>query len=143
MDNKNVIVLIYAIMDDTSTVLSVSVPKSDAKATHARSTSQNEQLARARAVALNNRRIKLKSKLEERLSELRSVMDGMSNDQIERMVGRLIETEDRHRTKLATVVDRHAQQMSQLYDEVKTLKTMLSQSAVKKITLSDVSSRSR
>eukprot|EP00966_Prymnesium_polylepis_P017918 413392-Prymnesium_polylepis.4 len=130
--------------DDMSSVLSVNIPKRDASSKSTgksgRSTSQDDQLARARNVALSNRRIKLKSKLEERLAELRRTMGDLNSDQMERVVKHLVETEDHHRTKLAHLVEKYTAQLAHVHDELKALRVTSGPSSRKHVgSLSDVS----
>jgi cysteinyl-tRNA synthetase len=81
-----------------------SIPWSDA---------QEDQLRNARAVALKNRRIRAKAKLEQRLAELRAALgDDISTPQMEKMVLKLIDTENHHRSKLAQLQEQHTQELA-------------------------------
>lgn len=79
-----------------------------------RSVKQDDQLARAREVALANRRVRTRRLLEERLAAIRAKMGDLSNEQLERAVRMLTETEDRHRSKLAALVEEHTSQLRRL-----------------------------
>ena len=79
---------------------------------------QADQLARAREIALNNRRVKTRARLEEKLSQLKLIMGDLNNDQLERTVKLLIETEDRHRSKQAALTESLTEQLKKVYEEI-------------------------
>ena len=113
----------------------------EGKGHQSRSSAQEDQLARARHVALTNRRRALKAKLETRLAEIRSYLGDMSGDQLEKAVRLLVETEDRHRAKLSSLTESLTEQLKKVYDELHALKKGAEKSQSKRVgTLSDVSS---
>ena len=113
-----------------------------------RSNAQTDQLARAREVALHNRRVKLKAKLEQRLAELRSKLPDLRNDQLEKVVRHLIELEDHHRTKLADATELWNKRLQSIFDEMHAMRKGMfdgkPRSSGKSVgTLSDVSKLTR
>ena len=126
--------------DDDDTEVSISFSK-DPTSKGGRSKTQDEQLAAAREVALNNRRQKLRVKLEARLVELRSKMGDLHNDQLERVVTHLIQVEDRHRTKLHEAQESMNEKLKLIHTELHALKKAKEHRAPAKSvgTLSDVS----
>ena len=127
---------------DNDTEVSISFSR-DPNSRGGRSKTQEEQLAAAREVALNNRRQKLKVKLEARLVELRSKMGDLHNDKLERVVSHLIQVEDRHRTKLHEAQESMNEKLQLIHAELVTLKKAASKEhrvPAKSVgTLSDVS----
>jgi len=90
-----------------------------------RTLSQDDQLARAREVALNNRRRKLRAKLETRLAELRGIMGDLNEEQLERVVENLVLTEDRLRTKLNVLTEKHIEELKNIHAEVRRISKMI------------------
>ena len=122
-------------MPRDESVISVDIDsKSD------RSDLQVDQLAKARHVALQNRRSKLKAKLEAKLSTLRAALGDLPNDQLKRVGELLVETEDRHRTKYTAMIGEMMTAVNKIHAEVKTLRSLLEKQPAKHATLSDVSS---
>ena len=130
--------------DDDESIVTINFKdvKSSRHGDGERSVAQHDQLARAREVALNNRRVKLRAKLEARLLELRSIMGDQSNEQLIRAVKHLTETEDRLRTKQAALTEKYNEQVKQVYDELRSIrKAMEATTGGKRIVpLSQVSS---
>ena len=117
--------------------------KSDPLSKGGRSHSQESQLAAARQVALDNRRKKLKVKLEAKLAELRSKIGDLRNDQLERVIKHLVETEDHHRSKLNDLTQISNQKLDGIHNELHAIrKAMYGEPSRTKsmATLSDVSS---
>ena len=105
-----------------------------------------DQLALAREKSLYNRRQKLKVKLEIRLAELRSKLGYIHDDQLERVVKHLIETEDHHRSKLNDHTEHFNKKLNDIHNSLHTISKMMvhrGRSAKSTATLSDVSSLSR
>ena len=124
--------------DDMSSVISFNLPKDGKSTDKNRSASQNAQLARAREVALKNRRAKALEATEARLVSLRAAMgNNVTSDQMCGLVKHLAEVEDRHRTKLASIVEKYTQHLGKVYDELKSVRTRASTKGVG--TLSDIS----
>ena len=106
-----------------------------------RSLKQADQLARAREIALNNRRVKTRARLEEKLSQLKLIMGDLNNDQLERTVKLLIETEDRHRSKQAALTESLTEQLKKVYEEIHKVRKDVEKATSKRVrTLSDVRS---
>ena len=76
---------------------------------------QERQLANAREVALRNRRERLQTKLQTRLSELNSQL-GLSGTQMENMAKAMMEQEETLRTKMNV----HLKEISTQLRELKT-----------------------
>jgi DNA anti-recombination protein RmuC len=127
---------------DTDTEVSIDF-KSDPVSKGGRSKSQEDQLAAARQIALDRRRQKLKVKLEAKLADLRSKLGDLRNDQLERVVKHLIETEDHHRSKLNELHQTFNQTLDGIHSELNSIKKskLHNEHSRKSIsTLSDVSS---
>lgn len=127
---------------DTSTEISIDFSR-DPSSKGGRTSAQDDQLARARETALKNRRVKLRDKLETRLADLRRKLGDLGNDQLERVVRHLIETEDRHRSKLADMTDHMNKTLQYIHDELRAIRKGDSKSRASvgssAVTLSDVS----
>ena len=106
---------------DTSTVISIDF-ENDPGSKGGRTSAQNEQLERARNKALYNRRVKLKAKLEQRLSELRAKLPDLRSDQLERVVKHLVETEDHHRGKLNDLTEMMNKRLQSIFDELHAIR---------------------
>lgn len=126
--------------DDNDTEVSITFTK-DPTSKGGRSKTQDEQLAAARQVALDNRRRKLKVKLEQRLVDIRSKLPDLGNDQLERVVKEMIQMEDRHRTKLNDLHERMNERLENIQTDLNTIKkATFKEPRAKSIgTLSDVS----
>ena len=105
--------------EDTMTVEFESRSKSSRGV--ARSTSQDDQLTKARNVALTNRRMKTKEKLEARLIELRGQLGNIDNEHLEKAVKHLIKIEEHHRSKLLASYEKQNEQIRRLNDSVSRL----------------------
>ena len=88
---------------DTETLVSIDFDKNPLK--KGRSQQQDDQLSRARMCAIRNRKIRAKKICEERLMNLRQSLGDLHNDQLEKVVGHLIQTEEHHRSKLNSLVE--------------------------------------
>ena len=119
---------------DDDTAVSISFSK-DPTSKGGRSKTQDEQLAAAREVALNNRRRRLKVKLEQRLVELRSKLGDLRNDQIERVVAELIQVEDRHRSKLHEATEHYTDSIDKMSKRLELVQVELN--ALKKATFKE------
>ena len=105
------------------------------------SAAQSDQLARAREVALNNRRVKVRAKMEARLAELRTKMGDLSNDQLDRVIRQLIETENHHRSKLASLTEKYTEELRTVNSQLRAIKALVERAPSKQVKpLSDVSS---
>lgn len=125
---------------DTETEVSISFDKNPLSK-NGLSSAQESQLEKARSVALRNRRAKLKAKLEQRLELLRSQLGDLRNDQIERVVTHLIQTEDHHRSKLNDLTESMNHSLQQIHAELHALRKGIEPRSSKSIgTLSDVGS---
>ena len=130
--------------DDESTVMTIDfdehpVTNPSKRNEHVKdlSSARKTQLERAREVALNNRRRKMRTKLEARLQDIRSKLGDLRNDQLEKVVLHLIQLEDHHRSKLSTLTQSLTEQLQNLCMEVQAAL------APKIGTLSDVAASTR
>ena len=114
--------------DDTATDISIDFSKDPTKE-GGRSSAQNEQLNCARQKALKNRRLKLKLKMEKRLSELRQQLGDVNNEQLENAVKLLVQTEEHHRTKLNEMTEITNERLQSINSEIRAIRN--SQSEVK------------
>jgi C4-dicarboxylate-specific signal transduction histidine kinase len=115
-------------LDDDESTVTISFPhdiSASEKSKPERSQSQDDQLARAREVALNNRRRKLRAKLETRLAELRGIMGDLNEEQLERVVENLVLTEDRLRSKLNVLTERHTEELKNIHAEVRRITKLI------------------
>jgi uncharacterized membrane protein len=135
--------------DDSSTEVSIDFSRDPTKK-GGRTSSQDNQLSRAREKALLNRRVKLKAKLEQKLSELRAKLGGdLQSDQLERVVELLVETEDRHRSKLADLTELTNQRLQYIHEELRAMRKSRSEAkphtsgGSSVVTTSDISSLRR
>ena len=81
--------------------------------------------------------------MEARLAELRRVMGDLSNDQLDRVVKQLIETEDRHRSKLTSLTEKFTEELRKVHDLLRVVKATVEKALTKHarpLSLSDVSS---
>ena len=107
----------------------------------ARTTSQADQLTKARNIALTNRRIKQKQKLTARIAELRAQIGNADNEQLEKAVKHLIKLEDHHRSKLLAVTERQNENVKKLNDKINRLTDKIEQIRFPRVkTLSELSS---
>ena len=83
--------------------------------------SNADVLSKAREVALKNRRTRQKDKLAARLAELRAQLGDVDNEQLERVVKHLINTEDHHRSKLLAATEKLNDQMRKVNDNIQVL----------------------
>ena len=90
-----------------------------------RSDKQEDQLTKAREVALKNRRQRLRAKLEARLKELHSQLADSDTGAMEGAVKLLIELEDRHRSKQAALTEQHTAELRDVKDELARLKSSM------------------
>ena len=100
----------------------ISIDFSDDPTSKHQTSAQKAQLARARETALYNRRSKLKTKLELRLSELRAQLGDLGSDQLQRVVTKLVETEDHHRSKLADLTEKINKRLQSIHEELHALR---------------------
>ena len=105
--------------EDTMTVEFESRSKSSRGV--ARSTSQDDQLTKARNVALTNRQMKTIEKLEARLIELSGQLGNIDNEHLEKAVKHLIKIEEHHRSKLLASYEKQNEQIRRLNDSVSRL----------------------
>ena len=141
-------------LDDDESTVTISFPDGDpqvkSSSSHGQdrdrhssglSAAQSEQLKKAREVALNNRRVRLRAKLEKRLIELKSVMGDFNDAQLERVVKVLVETEDKHRSRQTALTESLTEQLKKVYDEIHKVRKDVEKATSKRVgTLSDVSS---
>ena len=127
--------------DDNDSVLTIKFPSDSKPKNSDRSVAQEDQLARARHTALTNRRIALKKKLENRLAELRQQLGDLSNESMARLLQLLVDTEDKHRTKLNAAVEEQNSTLRHLFDEIHSIKKGFERKRI--ANLSEVSSVSR
>ena len=113
---------------DTTMTVEFAAPRHRSiNKSNARSASQDDQLANARNVALTNRRVKSKAKLEARLAELRAQLGTVDNEQLEKVVKHLIRTEEHHRSKLLKATDRQNEQINKINDSLHRLSAKIEQ----------------
>ena len=131
---------------DSDTLVSIDFENNPLK--KERSQKQDDQLSRARLAAIKNRKIRAKKLCEERLMNLRQSLGDLHNDQLEKVVGQLIQTEEHHRSKLNSLVESWTQQIQSVHEEMHKMRkayqqdSKLSRATVDKSvvgTLSDVS----
>jgi hypothetical protein len=107
--------------DDTATDISIDFPK-DPTNEDGRSSAQVDQLSRAREKALKNRRLKLKLKMEHRLSELRQQLGDVNNETLEKAVKLLLQTEEHHRTKLNELPEITNEKLQSINNEIRAIR---------------------
>ena len=121
--------------DDSSTVTidldqNGRPPPSHAKSDHSGCEKYDSypQLKKAREVALQNRRIALKSKLELRLKSLKEKMGDLNDLQIQTVGKMIYDLEDRHRTKLENHTENHTEILRKTREELKYIRHLLEKS---------------
>lgn len=85
------------------------------------SESQLQQLADAREVALQNRRTKLLTKLETKCGDLRKLLAGCSQEQIERIASALLQQEARLRASQSELTNNIISQLADIKREIASL----------------------
>ena len=107
--------------DDTATEISIDFPKDPTK-DGGRTSAQVDQLSRAREKALKNRRMKLKQKMEKKLSELRQQLGDVNNETLENTVKLLVQTEEHHRTKLNELTEITNERLQSINSEIRAIR---------------------
>ena len=106
-----------------------------------RSASQDDQLTKARNIALTRRRIKQKQKLTARIAELRAQIGDADTEQLEKAVKHLIKLEDHHRSKLLAATEKQNENIKKVNNNINRLTNKVEQIRNPRVkTLSELSS---
>ena len=113
--------------DDSSTVVTVNLDEEVPRSKSGKPLSEKKiaQLSAAREKALHARRIKLKSRLEAKVSELRQVLGpDLRNDTIERVAAAMMKQEERLRSSQNTLTEQLNEALLGVRDELRSLRKM-------------------
>ena len=111
--------------DDASTVVTVNLDEDIPRSKTGKPLSEKKlaQLSAAREKALHARRIKLKSRLEAKVNELRQVLGpDLRNDTVERVSTAMMKQEERLRSSQNALTQQLNEALQGIKDELRTLR---------------------